>query len=172
MFHASAPWHSLLALLPADAVPRRHPVAPPEILSRPEGAAIAGWEQLTIDLSAGAAGLRHVLVVIDGRGRLLSANDTVLYRREIAQQGAGSDVAPESVQSAAEEVAEYRHESIGGRFEEDGSFRGTRWVSESIERAGEAEPIESTPSEPSAADVAELKALAAEVMRRAGLRTE
>jgi hypothetical protein len=34
------PWHALLAPLPADAVPCRQPVASPEILSTPAGAAI------------------------------------------------------------------------------------------------------------------------------------
>src|SRR5688500_5756145 len=56
---SAAPWHALLAPIPADAVVSRKPVASPEILATPEGAAIAGWEQLTIELSAGAVGLRH-----------------------------------------------------------------------------------------------------------------
>jgi len=36
------PWHALLAPLPADAVPRRQPVASPGILATPAGAALAG----------------------------------------------------------------------------------------------------------------------------------
>ncbi len=164
-----APWHALLAPLPADAVPRRQPVASAEILATPEGAAIAGWEQLTIDLTAGAAGLRHVLVVIDAQGRLVSANDGVLYCIGPSTRGVGSDPA----QDAVEGVMEFHHESIGGRFEEDGSFRGTRWNAVTVERVGEAEPeTESTPSAPSEADVAGLKSVVAEVMRRAGLRAE
>ncbi len=150
-------WHALLAPLPADAVPRRQPVAPPEILAKPEGAAIAGWEQLTIDLSAGAAGLRNVLVVLDANGQVLSANDSVLYCCDVAAPTSGAN-------------AEYHHESIGGRFEVDGSFRGTRWKSVTLETEGQEPPqTTSTPTEPSVADVAGLRALVAEVLRRAGL---
>jgi len=50
-------------------IPRRQPVASPEILAKPEGAAITGWEQLTVDLSAGAARLRIVMVVLDATGQ-------------------------------------------------------------------------------------------------------
>lgn len=38
-------WHALFAPLPRDAVVNRKPVG--------EGAAIAGWQSLTVDLSAG-----------------------------------------------------------------------------------------------------------------------
>ncbi|MEO8166107.1 MAG: hypothetical protein ABI619_12000 [Betaproteobacteria bacterium] len=155
----AAPWHALLAPLPADAVPLRKPVASPEILAKPEGATIAGWEQLTINLSAGAAGLRNVLVVLDANGRVIAANDSVLFCTEVTGPRTGSDT-------------EYRQESVGGRFEEDGSFRGTRWhsVTAITEPAPEDEPrIVSTRAEPSAAEVADLRALVAEVMRRAGL---
>lgn len=154
----AASWHLLLAPLPADATPSRQPVGSPEILARPEGAAIAGWEQLTIDLSAGVAGLRNVLVVLDASGQLVSANDSVLYRIEIAENSTGPNATP---------LSEYHQESIGGRFEADGGFRGTRWISVTVELAEEEEPqISSTPSEPSAADVASLRALVAEVIRR------
>jgi hypothetical protein len=44
-------WHALLAPLPPDAIPTRQPVAPPEILARPESASIAGWRQLVVHLS-------------------------------------------------------------------------------------------------------------------------
>src|SRR5262245_51127259 len=111
------PWHALLAPLPPDEIPRRQPVASPEILARPEGAAIAGWEQLTVDLSAGAAGLRVAMVVLDASGRPISASDAVLYSVEVGPgDGEGSP-----------RVVEHYHENIGGRFELDGSFRGTRW---------------------------------------------
>ena len=140
-------------------VPQRQPVGSPEILARPEGAAIAGWEQLTIDLSAGVSGLRNVLVVLDASGQLVSANDTVLYRIEIEGTVGEANALP---------LARYHQESIGGRFEADGSFRGTRWISLTVETSDEDEPqISSTPSEPSAADVAGLRALVADVMRRA-----
>lgn len=121
-------------------------MAPPEILAGPHGAAVAGWEQLTIKLSAGAAGLRHVLVVLDGAGRPISASDTVLYKRDL----------------------EILLESVGGRLEEDGTFCDTRWKSAGIEAEGSEPRFESTPSEPSAADVAAIKALVTEMIRRGG----
>ena len=146
------PWHALLAPLPPEVIPRRQPVAPAEILAKPEGAAIAGWEQLTVDLSAGAAGLRVVMVTLDATGQPISASDTVLYRSE-GRRGSGG--------------VEYHHESVGGRLESDGTFRGTRWLTVSVETADGKEPqMHSTPSEPSPADVSALKALVAEVLRR------
>jgi hypothetical protein len=159
----SAPaWHALLAPLPIDVVPRRQPVAPPEILVTPQGSAIAGWEQLTIELSAGPAGLRHVMVVLDAIGQPISACDTVLYRCEVPRHNDAADPS-----SAIECDVEFCIESVGGRMEQDGTFYGTRWESVGVETAEESEQqIESTPSEPSAADVAGIKALVAEMMRR------
>ncbi len=148
------PWHRLFAPLPANAIPRRSPVASPEILAEPEGAAIAGWEQLTVELSAGPAGLRVVLVVLDAGGQPISASDMVMYCTEVLDDG--------------EAVTEYRHESVGGRLEADGSFRGTRWHMLNIQMAdGREIQKQATPSEPSAADVSAMKALVAEVLRRA-----
>jgi hypothetical protein len=155
---SAAPWHALLAPIPADAVLLRKPVASPEILATPQGAAIAGWEQLTIELSAGAAGLRHILVVLDATGQAISAGDTVLYQRRRTSQpgaaGAGGDT-------------EFYQESVGGRLEPDGSFRGTRWRTVGVDKENSDEPqLESTPSQPSEADVVGIRALVAEVMRR------
>ena len=140
-------WHALFAPLPADAVPRRQPVASPEVLATPAGAAIAGWEQLVLDLSAGGTAMRVVHVVLDGDGRPISASDMVFYRTG---------------------PAEIRQESVGGRFAADGSFRGTRWLTAGPEPADDELPDwESTPSEPSAADIAALRALVDEMLRRA-----
>jgi hypothetical protein len=151
------PWHALFAPLPSEAIPQRKPVAPPEILATPAGAAVAGWEQLTVELSAGAAGLRVVLVVLDATGRPISASDMVLYRSE-RSEGGGTEARP---------VVEYEQQSVGGRLESDDTFRGTRWRAVAVERpGGEAPRWESTPSEPSAADVAAIKALVAELLRR------
>lgn len=101
-----------------------------------------------------------VLVVLDATGRPISAADTVLYRSE-RSEGGGADAV------RLEPVVEYRHESVGGRLEPDGTFRGTRWLTVAVERAGVEEPRwESTPSEPSAADVAGITALVAELLRR------
>ena len=146
-------WHALFAPLPPDAVPRRQPVAPPEILARPEGAAIAGWEQLVLHLSEVPTGSRTILVVIDGDGHPISASDGVLYRIELPQG-----------------AARFEMESVGGRLEPDGRFLGTRWRTVSIQHRDEedATQLESTPSAPSDADVAAIKALVAEIVRRAG----
>jgi len=156
------PWHALLAPLPNDVVVQRKPVAPPEVLSKPEGAAIAGWEQLTIELSAGLAGLRHVLVVLDANGQPISAYDHVLYWSEVSRTGQDADTS-----SAKALSAKFYQESIGGRFETDGTFRGTRWQTVGEDYGDGSEPkMDSTPSEPSAADIAGIKALVAEIIRR------
>jgi hypothetical protein len=140
----------LLAPLPSEAMPRRQPVASPEVLARPEGASIAGWEQLTVELSAGAAGLRIVMVVLDDTGQPIAASDGVLYRVEVAKG-----------------VIEYYHENVGGRLESDGTFRGARWRAVVVEtKDGEEQRLETPPSAPSPADVSVLKALVAEVLRR------
>ena len=156
------PWHALLAPLPNEVVPRRQPVASAQVLSTPEGAAIAGWEQLTIELSAGPAGLRHVLVVLDATGQPISASDHVLYWLEVSKTGQVVDSSSEIAHHA-----EFYQESIGGRFETDGTFRGTRWKTVGEDYRDGSEPkMDSTPFEPSAADIAALKALVAEIIRR------
>ena len=151
------PWHALLAALPADAVPTRKPVASPEVLAGPNGWAVAGWEQLSIHLSAGLGGLRHILVVLDAGGTLLSASDAVLYRT-----GLSGEPPPEDVDSPATIL----QMSVGGRFEEDGSFHGTRWQSVAVDRGEEELDWESMPSAPSPADVESLRLLVTEVIRR------
>jgi hypothetical protein len=109
----------------------------------PEGSAISGWEQLVVELSS-AAGLRIVLVVLDAAGRPIAANDTVLHRL------------PAPLKS--------RQESLGGRFEDDGSFRGTRWDGESTD--GETSDWQLRSREPSAEEVRAFTALVADVVRR------
>jgi hypothetical protein len=161
-FNPAKPWHALLAPLPENVIVRRQPVGSPEVLAMPEGAAIAGWEQLTVELSAGLAGLWHVLVVLDATGRPISASDTVLYRLEVLKSSGHTDTPSDSLLSA-----EFYHESIGGRFEADGTFRGTRWQIFGKEQPdGSDAQMKSTPSEPSEADIASLKNLVAEIMRR------
>jgi hypothetical protein len=158
-FHRPAagphPWHALFAPLPQDAVPRRQPVGTPEVLATAAGAAIAGWERIVLDLSAGPAGLRVIHVVLDGQERVISASDMVLYRLPAAQPGDPAG-------------AEIRQESVGGRFEADGSFRGTRWLTVGPEPEDDTPPDWTmTPSEPSDADVAALRVLVADMLGRA-----
>ena len=157
------PWHELLGPLQGDAVPSRKPVTPPELLDSPTAWAVAGWEQLVLHLSADAAGSRTIMVVLDAGGTLLSASDGVLYCTGLSGGPAPTDCeAPTLV----------RVESIGGRFETDGSFRGTRWHSVAVDLGGDEEPEwESTPSEPSAEDVAGLRLVVAELIRPQPSRT-
>src|SRR5215212_6880350 len=106
-------WHALLGPIPTDAVPRRQPIASAEVLAGPTGWAVAGWEQLVLHLSAGADGLRTILVVLDGDGTLLSASDAVLYR---TGPGGGR---PSDDRDGPAMILQM---SVGGRFEDDGSF--------------------------------------------------
>src|SRR5262245_66560802 len=76
----SESWHNLLAAIPKEARINRRPVIAPGSLRSIDGAPVADWETLTIELSDGNTGLRHVLVTLDGLGRAISASDLVLYR--------------------------------------------------------------------------------------------
>jgi len=143
-------WHALLAPLPPDAVPTRQPVAPPEIMATPNGAAIAGWERVVLHLSDLGRGLRNVLVVVDASGTPMSGGDSVFFR---------IDADPPQV----------RHESIGGRFEADGTFHGTHWVSvgpDPGENDDGPAQLESTRRKPTAEESAALRALVDEMLRR------
>lgn len=148
----SPPWLALLAPLPAGATPRASPVASPALPATPDGAAIAGWVSLVLELSAGSAGLRIVQVLLDAKGRPLSASDHVLFRSEPA---------------GPREPVQIRQESIGGRLEPDNDFRGTFWLVTGPEPVDEGEPEwEMTPREPTVAEVNGLKELVAELVRR------
>jgi hypothetical protein len=128
------------------------------VLASPTGYAVAGWEQLVLHLSAGAAGLRTILVVLDSEGTLLSASDAVLYR---------TGTHGSSTFHGEHGPGMILQMSVGGRFEEDGSFHGTRWHSVAVERGSDEEPEwESTPSQPSPDDVDALRWLVEELIRR------
>lgn len=152
-------WHVLLGPLPAGAIPTRQPVASPEVLAGPTGWAIAGWEQLVLYLSAGSAGSRTILVVLDGSGTLLSASDGVLYRRGLSGSSPPDDPdAPVLIEQ----------ESVGGRYEPDGSFRGTHWHSVAEDPGGSDElDWQSRKREPSPAGVEGLRKVVAGLIRRA-----
>jgi hypothetical protein len=148
-----APWHVLLGPLPPAAVPRRTPAVPPQALSSLAGAAIAGWTSLVLDLSAGEAGLRIVQVLLDETGRPISASDHVLYRSR----------RPGDISGAAE----LEQQSIGGRLEPDGSFRGSCWDVIGPEPAdGEDPQWTMTPRPPTTAEVAALRELVDDLVRR------
>lgn len=143
-------WHRLLAPLPDGAIPERRPVTPPELRDAPTAAAIAGWEQVTLHLSEPGRCLRHLLVVLDAGGRVISGSDLVHER--LPQPGGGAAI---------------HQQSIGGRFEPDGSFLGTCWQTAGPEPAGEEEPrwLHAS-SAPSVAHSSRLAELAAELVRR------
>lgn len=146
-------WHALLAPLPPDAAPTRQPVGTPDVRASPEGAAIAGWEQLTLHLAAGQAGLRILLVVLDAAGRPVAASDHVLFW----SRGEGPS-----------EARWIRQESIGGSLAADGSFRGTCWLVTGPEPENdEPPPWDSVSRQPTAAESAALVALAAQLVARA-----
>lgn len=148
----SAAWHVLLAPLPDDAQPELKPVLPPELALRPESAAVAGWRSVRLYLSAGAAGSRHLMVTLDETDTAISAGDWVVYGTVRAGE------------------VTWIHDSIGGRLERDGQFLGTRWHSVAVGAADsdDAQTRDRQRSEPSAEDARRLKALAAQLIRRAG----
>jgi hypothetical protein len=146
-------WHALLAPLPDAAAPLRKPVATPDVLASPEGAAIAGWEQLTLHLSAGQAGLRILLVVLDASSRPVAASDHVLFW---------------SPGQRPSDPRQIRQESIGGRLEPDGTFRGTCWVVAGPEPANDDPPQwDSTSRPPTAAESAAFLGLVDQLVARA-----
>ena len=103
-------WLSLLSPLPDNAVVEKKPVASADQLANHSAGPIAGWQCVTVHLSEPAYGLRHVLITLDEHEDLLAGSDHVMFVRAITPDGVITD-----------------HESIGGRFEKDGSFRGTHW---------------------------------------------
>jgi len=145
-------WHALLAPLPPGARPRRRAVATTADLDPAAAAAIAGWSSLVLDLTAGADGLRVVQVLLDADGRPLSASDHVLFRSASRDESGRPWI---------------RQENIGGRYEADGSFRGTCWRTEGPE-PGEDEPPRwnAIPRSPTAEEITGLAALVHEMRRR------
>jgi hypothetical protein len=134
----SADWHSLFAPLPEDARVQRRPVP-----------GIEGWQTLSIEMPAGAAGMRHVMVTVDAQGTPVSAGDWVMFRTQTA------------------EGVTCVHENVGGRLEPNGRFSGTRWRSVTFERAGSDEPQvrEATHLPPSPQDIEAIQALVLDVLR-------
>ena len=143
-------WHALFAPLPDNAKVRRARVASDELAGKPESAAIAGWESVSVELSAGAAGMRHAMVTLDASGTPVSAGDWVLY--------------------CSGKPVEYVHENVGGRIQPNGTFLGTRWRSVAVEVPGSDEPQtkETTQSEPTEEDIAGLMRVVRELLSRAG----
>ena len=148
-------WLALLAPIPAGVVPERKPVASAEQIAQGTAGPIAGWENVSVNLSDPDVGLRHVQLTLDASGTLIAAGDHVMLILETTADGA--------------EVTLSEHVSVGGRYEPDGSFNGTRWHNRLTTVPGSDEDSQSqaTPAIPSAAEVAALRALAAEILSRA-----
>jgi hypothetical protein len=147
-------WHALLAPLPPGVVPRVSPLVPAG--PSPSPSPIAGWESLIVELSADAAGLRILQVLVDADGRPLSGSDHVLFR-----------FPPTTHDSGHQSAVLMRQESIGGRFEPNGDFRGTCWLVTGPEPVDEEAPQwEMTPREPTPREVAALRMLVEEIVRR------
>jgi hypothetical protein len=147
-------WLALFRPLPAGVKPERKPVASAEQLARGTAGPIAGWQSLSVNLSA-PQGSRHVLVTLDEKGKLLSAGDHVMY---VSRQTRGDKT-----------IFVYDHESFGGRYADDGAFHGTRWLTRMEQEDGsedEGSPTASTPSKPSDDDIAALAHLVADIMAR------
>lgn len=153
----SAPaWLALLSPVPIDAVIERKPVASAQQIATGTAGPIAGWQSVTVNLSEPKYGLRHVQITLDADGRLLSGGDHVMFVRETTPDG---------------EIATLiDHESVGGRFEKDGSFLGTHWLmtlqsgvdgddDKSITRRADHRP-------PTAEEVAALKRIIDELLSR------
>lgn len=151
-------WLALFAPLPDYAVFERKPVASTELLRSGKADAISAWESITVNLSD-VAGMRHVMVTLDGNGKLLSASDHVMLQRTEPRD--------------RHVITIYNHENVGGRFEEDGAFHGTRWQTrtEQIGDDDEHAHMTSLPSPPSASDVTSLRVLVEDVVRRAPARS-
>ena len=151
-----AAWLSLLSPVPADVVPRRSPVASPGTAGAAPDSPIAGWESLTIDLTDLPFGTRIIMVTLDATGQPISGSDHVLHRDVNAVD-----------QSGARRVY-MRQESIGGRIEADGTFRGTHWEVEGFEPEDDDPPDwKHTPRQPTAEESRALLDLLREVITRA-----
>jgi hypothetical protein len=145
-------WFALLAPLPPEARPTRRPLVPDEGQPSPETAAIAGWSSLVLELSPGPQGLRVLIVTLDGEGKVLSASDMV-HSVVTGQPG---------------KPRLLRQESLGGRFEPDGTFRGTRWHGTATAVEGDAEPDwKLTSGAPEDHEVTRLRQLVADLVGRA-----
>ena len=150
-------WLSLLVPLPLDVKPERKPVASAEQLLQGTAGPIAGWQSVTVNLSEPAYGLRHVQITLDEQGQLLAGGDHVMFVREATPDGSEATLTD--------------HESVGGRFEPDGSFRGTYWKMTLESAPGGDEESSVTRSaehrQPSVDEVTALRRIIADVLSRA-----
>lgn len=148
-------WLALLSEVPAGVTVQRKPVASAEQIEKGTAGPIAGWQSIIVDLSEPNVGLRHVQITLDENGRLLSGGDHVMLVLETD---------PDDGLALVTE-----HESVGGRFESDGSFRGTYWKTILETSAGDPDtsvPRSTEKRAPSADEIARLTALVRDVLKR------
>ena len=124
------------------------------MLARGTAGPIAGWQSISLHLSDPDHGSRHLLVTVDEHGKVLSAGDHVMLVRETTSDGT---------------ITISDHESIGGRYDDQGGFYGTRWANrmECEPGADEGKPTRTVQSEPAEQEVVLLNGLVAELMSRA-----
>jgi len=151
----SAPaWLSLLSPLPPDVRVDKVPVATAEQIASGTASAIQGWHSVRAFVSEPEFGLRHVLITLDQDDRLLSGGDHVMRVLDTTSDGS--------------EATLTGHESVGGRFEADGSFLGTYWNTTSEYSPGDETGVtrnaESRP--PSTEEIAALRRLIEDVLGR------
>lgn len=153
---AAPSWLALLSPIPPDAKPQRTPVASEEQLAKGTAGPIAGWVSVSVNLSEPDYGLRHVLITLDENGQLLSGGDHVMFVREMTD---------DCVATVTD------HESVGGRFEKDGSFLGTYWKTRlESDPSGDEEKSVTRRAEkrlPTDDEVAALRRIVADVLSRA-----
>jgi hypothetical protein len=146
-------WLALLVPLPAGVTAELKPVASAEQLANGTAGPIAGWQSLTIHLAA-PEGSRHIMVTIDGDGKILSAGDHVMLISRQSRGGKAFNIAD--------------HQSVGGRYTDDGSFQGTRWLTHTEQEEGTDGDgtTTSTASTPSDEDIAALNRIVADLLSR------
>jgi hypothetical protein len=161
-------WHGLLAPLPSGVAVVRRAVGTAELRASAAGAAIAGWEEMIVELSAGEDGLRVVQVTCDATGRAISVNDMVM-RRAASDDVDGDASSDDDAKNVNARAGVFRHETLGGRIEPDGNFRGTYWtaIMDAASGDGPGLPRDMVRREPTADEVAALMRLVADVERRA-----
>jgi hypothetical protein len=151
---SSPVWLSLLSQLPAAARVERKAVASAQQIENGTAGPIAGWTNVTVNLSEPDYGLRHVQITLDGSGELLSASDHVMFVRETTSDGGKATVTD--------------HESIGGRYEKDGSFRGTCWKTRlrRLPDSDDSETVSAEHSAPTGEQIATLTRIVRDVLSR------
>jgi hypothetical protein len=147
-------WLALLAPLPEQALVERKAVASAQQIADGTAGPIAGWQNVTVHLSEPEFGLRHLQITLDADGRLLAGGDHVMVVRRTTPDGITATLT--------------EHESVGGRFDDDGAFRGTHWRT-TLESGPDSDDSITKSAEsrgPTEREIAALRILIAEILKR------